>query len=173
MCIRDREEIMLFLMAEGSEKYVDLFADDDLRAKLAYLADIFGHLNVFNVSLRGPADTILGATDKLHAFREKLTLWQTQMEEGKVTMFPLFSKEENANPGLLQAIKNHLQSLQTACASYFPDLDTTHYDCIRNPFSTTTTVWQNLDVELQNAAIHLKNDRTLQIKFNDVPVTSF
>ena len=57
-----KEEIMLFLMAEGSEKYVDLFADDDLRAKLAYLADIFGHLNDLNVSLQGPADTILGAT---------------------------------------------------------------------------------------------------------------
>jgi len=33
-------------------------------------------------------------------------------------------------------------------------------------------VWQNLDVELQNAAIDLKNDRTLQMKF-DVPITSF
>ncbi len=71
-------------------------------------------------------------------------------------MFPLFSNEENVNPGLLKAIKNHLQSLQTACASYFPDPETTHYDWICNPFSSK--VWQNIDFELQNAAIELKNN---------------
>ncbi len=115
---------MLFLMAEENKKYADLFADIDWRAKLAYLADIFGHLNVINVSLQGPAVALLGATHKLCAFREKLTLWQTQLEEGNVTIFSLFSNEENANPDLLQAIKNHLQSLQTACVSYFPNLNT-------------------------------------------------
>ncbi len=86
-------------------------------------------------------------------------------------MFPPFSNEENPNPDLSQAIKNHLQSLQTVCASYFPDLDTTRHDWICNPFSNTT--WQNLDFKLQNAAIELRNDRTLQLKFNDVLVTSF
>ncbi len=86
-----KEEIMLFLTAKDKEKYADLFADDDWRAMLVYLADIFGHLNVINVSLQGLAATLLGPTDKLYAFREKLTLWQTQLEEGNVTLFPLFT----------------------------------------------------------------------------------
>ncbi len=155
---------MLFLMTEDNEKYGHLFAHDDRRAKLAYLADIFVHLNVINVSLQGPAATLLGATDKLCAFREKLTLGQTQLEEGNVTMFL------NANLDFLQA-ENYLQSLQIACASYFPNLDTTRYDWMCNPFFST--VWQNLDFKLQKVAIELKNDRTLQLKFSDVPVTSF
>ncbi len=49
-----KEKVMLFLMTENNKKYADLFADDDRRAKLAYLADIFGHLNVFNVFLQRP-----------------------------------------------------------------------------------------------------------------------
>ena len=42
-----KEEVMLFLMAEDNEKYAeaDLFADDNWRGRLAYLADMFGHLN--------------------------------------------------------------------------------------------------------------------------------
>ena len=68
-----KEEVMLLLMTEDSNKYADFFADDDWRAKLAYLADIFGYLNTVNVSLQGPADSILGATDKLSAFQGKLT----------------------------------------------------------------------------------------------------
>ncbi len=70
-----KEGIMLFLKAEDNEKYADLFTDYDWRAKLAYLPDIFGHLNIINVSLQGSATTLLGATDKQCAFREKLTLW--------------------------------------------------------------------------------------------------
>ncbi len=65
-------------------------------------------------------------------------------------MFLLLSNEENVNLDLLQAIKKkHIQSLRTACASYFPnhDLETTQYDWIRNPFFST--VWQNLDFELR------------------------
>lgn len=62
-------------MAEDNEKYAELFVNDDWRGKLAYLADILGHLNVLNASLQGLAATFLGATDKLCAFREKLTLF--------------------------------------------------------------------------------------------------
>ncbi len=81
-----KEEIMRFCMVKENEKYADLFADDDWRAKLAYLADICGQLNIIIVSLQGLAATFLGVTDKLCASQEKPALWQTQLEKRNVSM---------------------------------------------------------------------------------------
>jgi hypothetical protein len=36
--------------------------------RLAYLADIFNHMNEINLSIQGPEVTIMDATEKLQAF---------------------------------------------------------------------------------------------------------
>ena len=52
-------------------------------------------------------------------------------------MFPLLTCEENPNPAILECVKSHLLSLQSALKRYFLDLDSKKYDWIRNPISET------------------------------------
>jgi hypothetical protein len=41
---------------------------------LAYLEDIFNHMNEINLSIQGPDVTIMNATEKLQAFFAKLSI---------------------------------------------------------------------------------------------------
>jgi hypothetical protein len=46
----------------------------------AYLADIYNHMNVINLSVQGPELTIMDATEKLQAFLAKLSIWKKTVE---------------------------------------------------------------------------------------------
>ena len=69
-----------FLREKGSE-FADDFADGTFIAILAYLVDIFGHLNDVNVSLQGTAVTIIDATERINAFRSKMDLWSKRVKK--------------------------------------------------------------------------------------------
>ena len=56
---------------------------------MAYLADIFGHINNVNRAIQGPGVTIFDATEKLKAFLAKLPLWKRRMEAGNYANFPM------------------------------------------------------------------------------------
>ena len=53
-----REELKVFLTNEGSD-YAKLLASDEWCARLAYLADIFHHLNELNTRMQGRNETCL------------------------------------------------------------------------------------------------------------------
>ncbi len=44
--------------------------------KLAYLADIYQHLDNLNTSMQGTKENILTSTDKHLAFKNKLAVWK-------------------------------------------------------------------------------------------------
>ncbi len=46
---------------------------------LAYLADIYQHLNNLNTSMQGTKENILTSTDKLLAFKNKLAAWKKHL----------------------------------------------------------------------------------------------
>lgn len=48
--------------------------DDYWIAKLAYMADIFEHLNELNKKMQGPHENILSSSDKLQGLKQKLEL---------------------------------------------------------------------------------------------------
>ncbi|KAL4152999.1 hypothetical protein QTP88_000832 [Uroleucon formosanum] len=85
-------------------------------------------------------------------------------------MFPLFTGQENSNSEVLEVIRSHLQALQMSLKYYFPDLNVKQYDWVRNPFTSTM---QTDDCGLQQEAVELTNDRTLQLKFKEVLLNSF
>ncbi|XP_025200617.1 zinc finger BED domain-containing protein 5-like [Melanaphis sacchari] len=141
-----KEELLLFFMEEGNEEFT------------------------INSSLQGPLENVSTSTDKLSAFQEKISIWCTNLDQGKTAMFPLFTSQENSNPEVLGAIRSHLQALQMSLKYYFPDLNVKQYDWVRNPF---TSLVQTDDCELQQEAVELKNDRTLQLKFKEMSLNSF
>jgi 3-polyprenyl-4-hydroxybenzoate decarboxylase len=67
-----REELQLFFKDNNKESISDFFEDTEWVLKLAYLADIYQHLNTMNASVQGPKENILTSTDKLLAFKNKI-----------------------------------------------------------------------------------------------------
>lgn len=79
-------------------------------------------------------------------------------------MFPVFTCQDNFNPTVLEAIRSHLQALQTSLKYYFPDLNGEWYDWVRNTF---TSKMPTNDCEVQQEAVKLKTGRSLQLKFRE------
>jgi len=94
---------------------------------LAYLADIFGHLNEVNLSIQGPDLTILDVTERLQAFQAKLHLWKRRLETDNFVNFPVLEEvisqtridnTEVLSPSLRGNMPENLDSLQQSFKSY-------------------------------------------------------
>ena len=72
-----------------NSKYCDLLSDEIWCSELAFLADIFEHLNHLNSSMQGENESILSSTDKLHGFKDKLNMWKSRVLQKNLEMFPL------------------------------------------------------------------------------------
>jgi hypothetical protein len=59
---------------------------------LAYLADIFNHMNEINLSIQGPEDTIVDATETLQASLAKQSIWKKRVEADIVANFQMLEE---------------------------------------------------------------------------------
>ena len=101
--------------------------------KLAYLSNIFEHLNRVNHSMQGIAENILTSIDKICIMRDKIEIWKRKVKERNFEMFPKLSYCEAKFQTSSQII-NHLTLLADKLQYYFPSIETENYDWIRNPF---------------------------------------
>ena len=83
-----RHEISQFLLSQNIHDLYALFENDRWIAKLAYLADIFKHLNELNNKKQGKNENILTCSDKLKRLKEKIVLWKNELIRGSLEMFP-------------------------------------------------------------------------------------
>ena len=70
-----REEKLIFFIQDDRMEYSSLLSNESWCSKLAYLADIFQHLNKFNTNMQGRVANVLSSTDKLHSLKQKLGIW--------------------------------------------------------------------------------------------------
>jgi hypothetical protein len=70
-----REEISYFLI-ERQSSLSKHFDNIEFIHGLAYLTDIFSHLNEVNTSIQGREVTIMDASEKINAFVNKIPLWK-------------------------------------------------------------------------------------------------
>ena len=82
-----REELKEFLTSKRSD-YAQLLVSDEWCAKLAYLLDIFYHLNKLNTRMQGLNENLLTSTDKINGFPANFTPGNN-VETGNLEMFPL------------------------------------------------------------------------------------
>lgn len=164
------EEIIVFLTMEES-KY-EFLGDDQWWTKVSFLTDIFEHLNKLNSSMQGRNENILTSTDKMMAFNEKLTLWKTQVDQKKLTMFPR-TAERNVDASLVSLISESIMLLKDKMIKYFPSINVEDYDWVRNPFSVSVNEVIGLTFVEEDNLISLKNDRTLKLKFKEMTVNKF
>jgi hypothetical protein len=68
-----RNELLNIFTLENSDFAAQL-NDEEWCAKLAYLADIFSHLNSLNARMQGKEENVLTSSDKLNGFLRKLKI---------------------------------------------------------------------------------------------------
>ena len=77
-----KEEMLAFFSLERQGEFCNLLCDDRWKSKLAYLVDIFDHLNKTNSNMQGKNENLLSSADKMRALQEKLKMWSLQIQEG-------------------------------------------------------------------------------------------
>ena len=68
------DELLQFFQTKDY-KFQKILEDENFILHLAYRSDIFGVMNHFNCSLRGPESNIIDISIKLTVFTQKLHLW--------------------------------------------------------------------------------------------------
>lgn len=164
-----REEVCMFLDKNNPE-LAAVFRDGQWVAKLAFLTDIFEIINVLNLGLQGPSHTVFDLWKKIAAFKQKLKLWQTEVEKGSFAMFNLFSEfiieteGMNINKEQLSSlVKAYIASLQGYFDNYFPassDVSSKNL-WVANPFLPLKDI--DLTLNEQEELIEISSDPQLEV----------
>ncbi|XP_049321925.1 protein FAM200B-like [Astyanax mexicanus] len=172
-----KTEIATFL-SENNSVYAELFDNNTWLALVAYLADIFEHLNALNVSMQGKGHNIFEQSDKVVAFKKKITLWVNHLSKDRLDMFPNVRQEvqqldTTAKNYLKKTIKEHLSKLQARFDDYFPERHGDNSNAwIRDPFSVNMESVM-LPSNEEHQLVELSCDQTLKKRFGDVSLSQF
>lgn len=165
-----KNETETFLQSQGSD-YAYLFKNEEWVAKLAYLADIFAHLNELNKKMQGKNSNILTSSDKIESFRAKLELWISLANNDNNEMFQNVMAADPEKKVQVLIVK-HLKLLAEKMNFYFPTRDLQPMDWVRNPFSENIS-FGHLPINEQEELIEMKTDRTLRFKFSETELDHF
>ena len=86
-----RNEVSAFLKNKNL-KYSNWFDNEEFFLGLAYLVDIFSHLNEMNLSIQGFGVTVMEASKKIKGFHDKLSLWKKRLETENYSNFSMFEE---------------------------------------------------------------------------------
>ncbi|XP_063902632.1 zinc finger BED domain-containing protein 5-like [Zophobas morio] len=140
-----REEIAIYLEEEHRPE-AEKFRDYLFVMKLSYLVDIFEKLNILNLQLQGANTHMLDTSDKVTAFCKKLELWNRNVKQKNLEMFPnvdecvkTYKVEEQHIKIVFVTIENHLAMLAKNFKKYFfaDENLLAGYDWVRDPFQNT------------------------------------
>lgn len=140
------------------------------KIQLAYLVDIFSHLNDLNIGLQGSNVTVVSAKEKMQAFDDKLMLWKDLLDKPDYSAFPNL-KEIDHSFSIKCIVEQHLKLLRTKLRFYFPRLDNTFTDWVQNPF--VMNVPNHYSIVIRNEQISLKNSSVLKAKFDSTSLVDF
>ncbi|GFQ87774.1 SCAN domain-containing protein 3 [Trichonephila clavata] len=139
--------------------------DDYCITKLAYMTDIFEHLNELRKKMQGRNDNILTCSDKLQGFIKKLELWQKELQKGCLEMYQRTNHITIKNKQLIVDLaQQHLSMLQQKFDQYFYSINTEQYDWIRNPSATNAiNSTEALPLQIPEEFTDLNNDMDFKI----------
>lgn len=159
-----REELLIFFTCEESE-YSDFLNDNSWCNKVAFLADIFGKLYFLNKGMQGKQENILTSTDKINSFQQKLSLWITKIEKHATwDMFEL-TKTCHIDSTLSKLISRSLRLLEENIKKYFPSLDVSTMDWVRNPFINSAYETALFTTDEESELVDVRNDRSLKLQY--------
>uniref|UniRef100_A0A673GQG2 DUF4371 domain-containing protein n=1 Tax=Sinocyclocheilus rhinocerous TaxID=307959 RepID=A0A673GQG2_9TELE len=165
-----RDEVRTFFI-DSKFELADRLCDFDWLCKLAYLADIFSHLNGLNLALQGTAVTMFHVHNKIEATVKKIDLWGKRIARANYESFEnvsdFLSKEERPLP------VTHMQALKSQMQDYFPDISK-QQSWIQYPFANhTEDVIAGLTYKEQDILVNLSCDSSLKLIFSEKTLTQF
>ena len=164
-----RDELEIYL-TDVKPELAFHFANAKFIACLAYLVDIFHSLNTLNLKMQGKEKNIIQHMDLINAFVEKLANWRRKAQNGNFAMFNNLSDISELNDELKTNIVQHLKELESEFKSYFPEISADDLLLARNPFRVSP---ENVEDELQDQLIDLKNNSSCRDLFETLPLTEF
>ena len=119
-------EVTQFLQQRNKDDLKAAVSDETFQYRLAFLADMFSHMNELNCKLQSADSDIIGHHDKVSAFVSKLELWRGKFETGRsATAFPTLARISKTAGCVSDVLKYeaviHLNRLMDEFQRYFPD----------------------------------------------------
>ena len=116
-----REELKDFLRLTGQKTIVAALNNEECSKRLAYLSDVFGHLNKLNLKLQGPKLNFITFKDSLCGFIAQLQNWRRKVNLGNIAMFENLSDLHDSGIGPTEQLKSeiseHLHALEKELGS--------------------------------------------------------
>ena len=131
-----QKELFSFFEHEGHDRFCEYLNDELWMPTVEYLTEFFGHLSSLTSNMQGRNENILTSTDKLVAFKKKLSPWNNRVNAGNLDMFPLIRKRsiEKMTPIIVE----HLTIFENRIEKYFPSINIQDFDWFRDPFADLT-----------------------------------
>ena len=173
------QEVIEFLEIQKKRKLESIITDSIFQKRLAYLADIFGHLNELNRKLQGMDSNIIVQRHKIAAFVAKLELWKGKIQSGRsVAAFPTLHKMigMNNNCSVIQSdVVEHFDKLTCEFHRYFPSIeaDTPAMALTRYPFRFPVAGVQEDEENTQEQFLEMIYDSAAKASFEDNTLDKF
>ena len=134
-----------------------LLVNDEWCASLAFMADIFQHLNELNTGMQPAHKKLMDSTWKYQP-------WHV----------PNHTEMQGVNiAALCETIDKHLKTLEQKLSFYFPSSSTDCLDWVRDPYSSAAVLGKDITLQEQEEITALRQDRGLKLSFAGLPLDSF
>ncbi|XP_068205379.1 zinc finger BED domain-containing protein 5-like [Palaemon carinicauda] len=144
--------------------------------RLAYLSDIFAHLNETNVSLQSNKVTYFKAQSKIIALQRKVKLWNDCILEGKYESFEhiceyLLANQLSLHTDIKVSISQHLSTMVELTGKYFIS-NTENLLWVQDSFLDSQNT-QELPLREREQLIDISTNFELTAKFKESELSTF
>ena len=177
--VRLLPEVIKFIEIQHKKELKAVISDLKFQNRLAFLADMFCHLNELNRKLQGVDSNLLGQRDKIAAFIAKLELWKKKVQTGRSRVaFPTLEKMSETN-GISEVVQSdavdHISRLIKEFHRYFPGFEhnTPVMAFTRNPFKYSIEDFPEDEQAIQEEFLDLIHDSSAKDSFDDEILDKF
>jgi hypothetical protein len=166
-----REELIMFFTSKESE-LADLISDETWCNKISFLADISQALNNLNNSMQRKNENIRICTEKVNFFKGKQIMGSQNKKENEAEIFKLI-KCCRLDKILVDLILQNLLLLSKGSENYFPALDASSWNWVRNPLVLREFDPAELTAAQEGVLRGIRNERRLKLKHSSTDTASF
>ena len=158
------DSLLEFCIDTGTD-IMEPLRDDDAKAMIHYLADIFSKLNVLNCQLQGADKTLVDAKSKVFGFVAKLQGWRDEVARRDFTRFLNLGQSQSVSDYVLNVISDHLLSLIADFKLRFEDLQTIDFPDWMTQLQPFLCSLQSTAADERDEVADLQNDISAQAIF--------